>query len=249
MKIRLYSDLHYGVNTMTPFHIPDPIPGEILVLAGDVFDSYSKGLAHLQRVVDSDRTVILVPGNHEYHSRDLLEDNKQILLDKVNSSNFHILDNDTLTINNIKFLGTTLWTDLIDIVPYKELKKLISSSKDFKAIYYNGKPITLDERQELFNKAVHFLNEEITKDSVVISHFLPSYSLIYKDYKDSIRTPLFASHLDYLILRKKPKFWFYGHNHYPNDSFIGDTRMLCNSYGYQHKGEGLNFNPNFILEL
>lgn len=246
MFLRLYSDLHYGINTKTPFHIPNPVPGEVLILAGDIIDNYSKGIDFLKKAADADRTILFIPGNHEYHSRDILKDNSSILLEKINSPNFIILDNETITINGYKFIGSTLWSDLLDTLPYPELVKLCNSSGDFRAIHYNGKPITIDERQSLFDEAVIFLEREVTKDSIVITHYLPSISLIYKDYKDSPRIPLFASDLDYLILKKKPKLWLYGHTHFPNDTLIGDTRLISNPYGYINKGEGVNFNPYFI---
>jgi hypothetical protein len=58
----------------------------------------------------SDVPVLYVPGNHEYYAHDIHETD---LLSANSSSHIRILDNDTHLICGVRFLGTTLWTDLL----------------------------------------------------------------------------------------------------------------------------------------
>ena len=86
------------------------------------------------------------------------------------------------------------------------------------------------------------------KDCVVITHHLPSYSLIAPKYKTQGQSPYdinqwFYCNLDSLIQEhnSKIKCWFYGHTHTPGKKNIGDTIMACNPIGYP----GENRDPDF----
>jgi Icc-related predicted phosphoesterase len=83
---------------------------------------------------------------------------------------------------------------------------------------------------------------------IMITHHLPSYSLIdpkYMKSKGSIGptglNQYFASHLDDLI--KSPiKAWICGHTHTGFEKRINDVTVYCNPGGYPGENEGLNMN-------
>jgi hypothetical protein len=55
-----------------------------------------------------DRPVIYVPGNHEFYHRDIA------LIDELKiqaPDHIHVLNNDQVIIDGVRFLGCILWTD------------------------------------------------------------------------------------------------------------------------------------------
>lgn len=102
MKLHILSDIHTEFADFTP-----PETGaDVIVLAGDI----GVGLSSIQWAARTfpQVPVIYVPGNHEYYGHDLT-----ILDELVNqsASNIHVLNNAATTINGVRFLGSTLWTD------------------------------------------------------------------------------------------------------------------------------------------
>lgn len=60
---------------------------------------------------------------------------------------------------------------------------------------------------------------------------------------------MYASDLEEMILELKPNIWFHGHIHTSSDYWLGETRVICNPFGYPGKEENPSFNPNLIAEL
>lgn len=49
-----------------------------------------------------------MPGNHEFCDHDIGFTNE---LKETSLSNIHVLNNDAIVLNGVRFLGSTLWTD------------------------------------------------------------------------------------------------------------------------------------------
>lgn len=104
MKIQIMSDLHLEFSSQK-FDISNC---DVLILAGDIHVG-TKGVEWINNKVKN-IPVIYVLGNHEYYNNSypsLLHDCK----DKANGSNIHVLDNESLTLEDITFHCATLWTD------------------------------------------------------------------------------------------------------------------------------------------
>ena len=105
MKIHLLNDLHIEFGDF----VPPVADADVVILAGDI----GVGLGALPWVdrCFPDKPVIYVPGNHEYYRHDLnlIEALKHKAPDHV-----HVLDNDVVEINGVRFLGSTLCPEPVD---------------------------------------------------------------------------------------------------------------------------------------
>jgi len=102
MKLHMLSDLHTEFAGFSP---PDT-GADVVILAGDI----GVGLGGIEWAARRfpKVPVIYVPGNHEFYGHDIgLTDQ----LKAAAPADIHILNNDTLELEGIRFLGCTLWTD------------------------------------------------------------------------------------------------------------------------------------------
>jgi UDP-2,3-diacylglucosamine pyrophosphatase LpxH len=131
MNLQLLSDLHLEAN---PEFRAYPLPGaDLLVLAGDI-GSYQErrdgsvmeepdwGLRRfspLPQYAGWPVPVLFVPGNHEYDARDVDETHTELRL-ACDRLGIQWLERETLVIDGVRLIGTTLWSDydaLGDVAP------------------------------------------------------------------------------------------------------------------------------------
>src|SRR5262245_7005031 len=104
MRVHILSDLHVE---FAPFQ-PKNVDADVTVLAGDVHTG-KNGITWIHKTFP-DRAVIYVLGNHEFYGQKipkLIDDIKEI----AQGTNVRVLENQSVEIDNVVFLGATLWTD------------------------------------------------------------------------------------------------------------------------------------------
>ena len=119
MNIQLLSDLHLEAH---PHFIPEPAPGaDVLVLAGDV-GSYQEGsqlgdedfglarFSPLPQGAGWPTPVLFVPGNHEYDAQDFDAAHHR-LRSTCDRLGITWLERETVELQGVRFIGTTLWSD------------------------------------------------------------------------------------------------------------------------------------------
>ena len=107
MKLYILSDLHLEFAPFVPDHHAADA-ADVIVLAGDIHLG-TRGIAWAQWTFP-DKPVIYVAGNHEFyhgHWNAVLPALKK----QAARSNVHFLEDAAITIDGVRFLGTTLWTD------------------------------------------------------------------------------------------------------------------------------------------
>lgn len=257
MKLKVFSDLHlehYDACQVFPW-IGE---GDILILAGDILsakhfkkDGYLKSVyaRFLDDCSKNYQKVLYVNGNHEAYGYNY-EGTHRVIQENL-PDNFHLLENDTVTIDNWNFIGFTLWTDFRNENAL-EMMEAEQNMNDYKVIRITPKYRKLNANDTLaFHKVSkqYLLNQlEILNDNVfVISHHAPSYQSIPQQYKKHANGA-YSSNLDDLIVNHPQiKYWVHGHTHTPFDYMIDDCRVICNPAGYP--GQDTGFNPNFELNL
>lgn len=242
MQISLISDIHSefhkdgGESLVQTFN---PELFDVLVLAGDIGVvegcSLSIFLEKCARQVNG-KPIVYVPGNHEYYGSDFqtVQNIRRTLPSCVK-----FLDNETVTIDDQRFVGTTLW------FPYQsDSWQYDNFLGDFKYIK-SFRDWNYDRAKESYD----FLNSEVTETDIVVTHHLPDGEAIAPYYR---RFP-FTKYNRYFLHQMpmttlvRPKYWLFGHTHEPRDFTIGNCRLVCNPFGYPRETK-TEHTDNLILE-
>lgn len=258
MRLLIMSDLH---NDMS--HFPLEVDGrridadaDVIVLAGDIHEGSES--AELARWTFPDKPIILVAGNHEFYdghwNRTLQE-----IREKSRELGIHFLENDSVEIDGIRFLGCTLWTDFL-LHSEKHRSASMEAADENLNDYYL---IKLDDESgdrfepkhtiQRHQESAAWLEEQLAKGdparTIVVTHHAPLGKSIPQYYQGNKLSPAFASHLPHLMGRSK--LWIHGHVHESVDYMEGGTRVVCNPRGYARHGRNENegFNPSFIIEV
>lgn len=215
---------------------------DVLILAGDIHvgpEKLTRALEHFSFLANH---VIYVPGNHEYYGYNLDSYNNLKL-----PSNVHFLNPGYVKINDVVFIGTTLWTDF-----HNDPRAELSAQRgitDFKRIKYQNRRFNTQDCVNLFLKESSFLRNAIqhykTEKKVIITHFLPSLRCVspYWQVNGGVLNKYFAPSMDNLIdTLENTKYWFFGHTHDSVDLTINNTQFISNPYGYSGHETNTNFN-------
>tara|TARA_Y100000310_G_scaffold226104_1_gene228197 strand:+ start:292 stop:1038 length:747 start_codon:yes stop_codon:yes gene_type:complete len=223
MKVLLLSDLHFEFHSDNGSELLNEIDQstyDVLVLAGDI-DISTRICVTLERIsaLAYPRPVLFVAGNHEFYHASLQSVRSQIF--NLTIPNFHYLQDQAITLEGQRFLGTTLWfTDHPLNTLYEKYLGDFRHIQDFKTTVY-------EENKE----ALAFLSQ-VQPDDVVITHHLPSFLSVPPQHKTSKTNRFFVCNCEKLIQQNKPKLWLHGHTHVGCDYILGDTRVVANPYGY-----------------
>ena len=102
-------------------------------------------------------------------------------------------------------------------------------------------------RENAFTR--RFLLDNVMEGDIVVTHHLPSHRSVHPKYTGNILNRFFLGTMNLslhnLMLRARPRAWIHGHTHESVDCLVGETRLLCNPYGY----EGHDVNPRFVRSL
>jgi predicted phosphodiesterase len=249
MKLHIISDLHLEFATFEPI----ATDADVVVLAGDIGKG-NKGVYWAREAFPS-KEIIYVPGNHEFYGADRVE-TLALMRIAADQCKVHLLDNDEVVIDGVRFLGGTLWTDFL-LFGESEKSATMTDGRiflnDFRLICEGDLRFTTERSIELHEQSLAWLkarlDEPFTGETVVITHHLPSKLSVVDRFKDSLLSACFASELDYLF--GKMDLWIHGHTHDSLDYEANGTRVICNPRGYvTFSGmENFDFKPAFILEL
>ena len=248
MKLHVLSDLHLE---FSPF-IPPKVDCDIVVLAGDIH----VGLKAIPWVKQhfAEHRVIYVLGNHEYY-RQALPKHLHKLRELAGMSNIHVLENESLTLDDVVFLGCTLWTDFdlfhnCEIAGYHAIQNITDYAKiRVDPTYRKLRPA---DTAGIHYRSRTWLTEQFEKNRdakiVVITHHAPSKRSLPARSEDDILSAAYASRLDNLVERSQAQLWIHGHVHQAQDYMIGQTRVLSNPRGYP--GElNISFVPEMVATI
>lgn len=236
MRILILSDLHIEFHEDEGKSLLSQLCKKVdaVVIAGDL--SVNDELPEdIKKICGLYKDVIFVNGNHElYHSSpEEFKDIKSKCIDE--NINLHWLDNSSVDVNGIRFVGATLWFEH-DVMNFLYEKQL----NDFNLIR-NFVPWVYEQNEN----SLEYLNKNVTKKTIVVTHHLPSFSCVENLYKTSNLNRFYVSNQAHNIIQEKePPVWIHGHSHSSFDKKIHKTRVIRNPFGYA----GYEINPNFDLE-
>lgn len=236
MKIEIISDIHleFYTNKKIDFShlIKNTENADLLILAGDIGFPENKIYENFLDYVSKEyQNIILITGNHEYYSTLLMSEIDYLIQNIVKKyDNIHFLNNKTVIINNINFIGTTMWCNVED-----DNNKYIN---DVRKIFINDKNLLAQPKdfRKLFEENTNFIENNINQEmkNIVITHHMPSFKCIDEKYKNGGKlNNWFASDCEYILEKNKNiNYWICGHTHSNIDLELYNTRILCNPLGY-----------------
>lgn len=248
MRIKYASDLHVTLNkdyfNVSENYIIDKLNLDnidILVLAGDT-DEYPNNLSFCEILLNKypKLKIVEVGGNHLYYSglrlcKSIQEIDEDCRKFSEIENRYFYLNNNTVEIDNITFIGSVMWTGLGEY--FGHIKKICNTLNDFNYIL-NDKLQTISPTDIIkqHNTSKKFIIESInkceTEKCIVATHHAP-----FLDYIDSI-SHAFGVNLDedFKKLKRIPDYWIYAHTHKNLDKELNcGIKCLCNQFGY--KGE------------
>lgn len=230
MQVQIMSDLHLELHRdlgLSFIDSMDPTGVDLLVLAGDILNArfLETPTQMFARIAKKYAQVFYVPGNHEYWRTDPEKTNKVLQAAAKPLGNFKVLLNELVHFRGRRFLAGPMFFPRRDLMV--ELVGLQALEDDFKTI--GNFSVFAATQFQRFNK---LLTENLRKGDVVISHYLPSPLSTPQRFKYSAMNPFFVEDMTELIEERKPALWIHGHTHDSADYTIGETRVICNPFGY-----------------
>jgi len=284
MKIKLVSDLHLEFSDI---NIKNDENCDVLILGGDImiaadlhehpafdFNPYSHGafadLGRRQQRVVRFRDflkrcsfqfphVIYIMGNHEFYNGRFYASIDHMREECAKFPNIYMLEDNTKVIDDVTFIGGTLWTDMNKGDPLT-MHAIEGMMNDFRIIRNDKRNFAAMSARDVVTRHARTLQyfrsvlaEQHDKKFVVVGHHSPSFQSVHESYKDEqLMNGGYHSDLSEFILdHPQIKLWTHGHTHYPFDYMIGETRIVCNPRGYENDGysEQTGWNPNLVLEI
>ncbi len=253
MKLHVLSDLHLSTGAVD---LP-ATDADIIVLAGDL-GRPAVAVAWARRCT---LPVIYVPGNHEFYGGSL-DGTVHELRRQSAGSNIHLLDNDELVLDGVRFLGSTLWTDfrLDDDAEHRahaaaEAQRLVRDFSRIRMSEADARPFSPADSTVVFDRNVAWLERLLDRPhagpTVVITHHGPSPRSIHPRFAGSPLNAAFVSNAEHLMGEERVALWIHGHLHDSFDYVVRGTRVLCNPRGYFVNGANENprFDPGLVVEI
>lgn len=232
MKIGILSDLF--VDELGPLPAPSEQP-DVLVLAGNIAQG-TRGLEWAALTYHC--PIIYVCGNYSYRDRDIDTLDAE-LRERAWGTHVHMLQNDSLVLRGVRFVGCTLWSDF-DL--YGDPATAMQLAEEGTLDYYRirdraGRRIKPAATVARHQRDVKYLEGVLSTPyddghTIVITHHAPSSRSIPPRYRDDRLMACYASNLDRLVEQGSATLWIHGGEHDAADYTLGSTRVLANPRGY-----------------
>lgn len=274
MKIGIGSDLHLE---FTQAELSNEEGIDVLVLAGDI--CVAEDICRFPFYEDREETgsfrqtaseryqkffedvssefpyVLMVMGNHEHYSGiynktyNILKQNLSLV-----SENIILLQDETFELDDVVFVGSTLWTDLNGGCPITDYH-LSTMMNDYRCVTFvddklNYRRFRPKDSMAAHIKSVSYIDRvlgecsETGKRCVMVSHHAPSTNSIHPMYADQkYMNGGYCSDLSRLLDRSSLDLVIHGHVHHRLDYFQesgmvldepteSSVRVVCNPRGY-----------------
>ena len=246
LHINFYNDLYRQEGLKQLFNEFDNYNDLVVCCCGDIGERVT-GFLFMQQLVAKfpHIQVVYVLGNHEYYDSVMSGLEQDLLYLSAFNPKIHMLTSQRpiICINDIVFIGNTLWTDLMhenDNVmntvqrQINDFRAIRTSNGFFKPSYMTN--LFGEQRKQIFT----LLDRHKDKKKVVLTHHQPLLELSPEPITDPSTYAYFADcRKDMNKCENLPEYWFSGHTHrssYKELSFKnGSTTFVSNCYGYPHE--------------
>ncbi|MBB4096118.1 metallophosphoesterase [Ochrobactrum pecoris] len=275
MKLWIWSDVHNELQDVA-YPTREEAPNcDVIMIAGDLTAAPDLPITVEFLIRRYEKPIIYVPGNHEFYQnkwligdrdRSLESDRQTIKAIEALSlqwpQRFYCLDADTVIIDNTRFIGASLWVDFLMKLPAKsDLPQQMWMTRqmlnDFHAIsMQDGKRFTPEDMLELHRSDAAYIRQKLAEpfdgSTVVLTHHMPHPDCTPPVYVGQEANFLFAcgaeAFNDILHSEQAPDIWICGHTHHAFDIQIGQSRIVCNPYGYRWEQGRNGFRWDWVID-
>lgn len=281
MKIQVVSDLHLEFSDVV---IPNA-GADVLILSGDIlvaddlyrhaaadFNPYSSGAfadlsrrletaqrfrGFLKRCSETFPHVVYVAGNHEFYHFRWFQTLEVLKEECDRYSNVYFLERECKKIDDVTFIGGTLWTDMnrndpLTLHAVRDMMNDYRVIRNDKAGFTSLKPADTATRHALTRNYIKAVVEGRHDEKfVVVGHHAPSKLSTPEQYKNEhLMNGAYSSDMSEFIMdHPQIKLWTHGHTHNVFDYVIGETRIVCNPRGYEGYEPDSGWDPAKVFEL
>jgi len=286
MRIQIVSDLHLEFSDV---NIQNTNNADVLILGGDIMIAQDlhdhpepnntadqaviaagTGLGRRQQSAQRYRDffkrcsfqfphVIYIAGNHEFYHGKFFAGIDYLREECAKYPNVYFLENDTKVIDDVTFVGATLWTDMNKGDPLT-MHAIEGMMNDFRIIKNDKRSYASMSARDVVGRHARTLSyfrsvlaEQHDRKFVVVGHHSPSFQSVHDLYKDQyLMNGGYHSDLSEFIMdHPQVRLWTHGHTHNPFDYVIGNTRVVCNPRGYENDGysENSGWDPEKVVEV
>jgi predicted phosphodiesterase len=280
MKIALASDLHLEFEDVD---LKNTEGAEVLILSGDImiaedlhnhpemdYGMYSNiNLADLgrrqkvalrfrdflKRVSFEFPHVVYVAGNHEFYHGRWNQSLDHLRTECSKYPNIYFLEREIKVINEVSFIGATLWTDCNrnDRLTILTLNGMMNDYRTIRNDEHKFARLHPDSTIQRHHQTMGYLKAVLPdmkdKKVVFVGHHGPSSMSTHPRYiNETHMNGGYRSELSEFILdHPQIKLWTHGHMHDPFDYMIGTTRVVCNPRGYSgYEEQADNFQLKYL---
>jgi len=265
MKIALCSDLHLEFEDVD---LKNTGGAEVLILSGDIMvaedlhnhPEMDYGMYSNVNIADLGRRqqtalrfrdflarcskefphVVYVAGNHEFYHGRWKASLDHLRTECAKFPNVYFLERDIKVINEVSFIGATLWTDCNrnDRLTILTLNGMMNDYRVIRNDEHNYSRLHPDSTIQRHHQTMSYLKQVLPdmkdKKVVFVGHHGPSAKSTHSKYQyETHMNGGYRSDLDEFIMdHPQIVLWTHGHMHDPFDYMIGTTRVVCNPRGY-----------------
>ena len=263
MLVRPFSDIHAEfwpankIPRILSMVVPSLLTDQdtVALVAGDL------GLAHRQEtwlkilslLSKQFLAVIYVEGNHFFYHNDFFGRIQEIRSKISLPKNVHFLENESARIDDVLFVGATLWTDFHgqDFFAMQYAKQ---NMNDFRLIKKSdGHRLLPQDTVEQFQKSKSYIFAALKnaggKKTVVLTHHGVSPLSIPQRFQGDSLNYAFMTDISREIIDSGPDLWVHGHTHDKFDYFLNKTRVVVNPYGYMDVELNPQYDNKLVIEI
>ncbi len=279
MKIKLVSDLHLEFSD-----VDIPNNGcDVLILSGDILitqdlhdhprgdwlqsqeylwkdgqmrpEKADRFRNFLDRCSKNFPHVIYVAGNHEFYHGKWYATIDYLREECSYWPNIYFLEKDVKVIDDIAFLGCTLWTDLNkgNPITMHNVTEMLNDHRLIRNDKAGYTRLRAAQTLERHHEHLNWLRETVPQYDkvVVVGHMGPTHKSIHPKYANEYHiNGAYCSDLSEFILdHTNIKLWTQGHTHHAFQYQVGETLVACNPRGYEGYEPDSGWDKNMAIEL
>lgn len=193
----------------------------------------------------------MVVGNHEHYGGSFRRTHEKLreMIKDANLDRVILLEKETVVVDDVAFIGATLWTSCDKFSPYASFYwngmtdyKVIRTGPN-KTLPYDRK-FRAEDTWDDWRAAKQYILTAIAEQKaagnkvVVVTHHAPSPRSIHPMYHGDVMNMFYYSDMTLDIMDHDPDLWIHGHVHNAFDYFVDSTlqicktRVICNPRGY-----------------